>query len=267
MADLDMGKQIGPLPLGAWIAVVAGGLGIALYSRNSGTVEPYVVEDTGGTRLVDPVGDGSVGGWVSTSPSAPAAPDSGLVLDNDTWGRKAIDYLIAQGYNAADSYSAITTALSGEQVTVTGYSLWGAALRGIGAPPFPVLVLPPSAVPTVGYTDEVQSAPTSGATGAGTTGAATSPANTQHAWTPKSAINPKCKICGRWRNTWVHTNQNANNGGGGGGGTSGGGSGGSGGGVSAKDTPHRWERVSATNQHCRKCGRWRNTWVHTNRTN
>ena len=46
---IDFGKQIGPLPLGAWIVVVGGGLGIAVWNRKNGSNDaPIPVEDTSG---------------------------------------------------------------------------------------------------------------------------------------------------------------------------------------------------------------------------
>ena len=151
MADIDFGKQVGPLPLGAWVAVIAGGLGIALYSRNSGTVEApvSVVEDTGGTAGV---GTGDVGGWTVTQPPT-ATPDPGTSAPttNDEWGNKAINYLIAQNYEPSWSYSAITKALAGgtgdNMLSVREYALWNVALRALGAPPYPVSIPPPSPLP------------------------------------------------------------------------------------------------------------------------
>jgi hypothetical protein len=49
----DLGKMVGPMPLGAWIAVVGGGLGFALYSRSQSAAAPVdtgmAPEDTSGT--------------------------------------------------------------------------------------------------------------------------------------------------------------------------------------------------------------------------
>jgi hypothetical protein len=56
MSSLDLSKQVGPLPLGAWLAVVAGGLGIAWYTRRNTTADPAPVVDTSG---INGVGDGS----------------------------------------------------------------------------------------------------------------------------------------------------------------------------------------------------------------
>ena len=254
MSDLDLGKQIGPLPLGAWIAVVAGGLGIALYTKNGGQASPYVVEDVGSPNVAPgSVGDGSLGGWIPTGPitggPGPTVPPSGAILTNEDWARKAIEYLVASGYNAADAYSAITNAINGQQVSVSQFALWGAAIRGIGVPPFPVLVLPPTSVPSVApepapepYYEQPALPPPPPPP------APVAPGDTPHAYRPRASNDPHCAVCGRWRDTWVHTNRDA---------------------PPAPvtppgDTPHRWVPISAVNRHCKVCGRWRNTWVHTN---
>jgi hypothetical protein len=151
---LDLGKEIGPLPLGAWIAVIAGGLGIAVWSKNSaptaaagGGTGPTVVEDIGSPAGV---GDGSVGGWLPTNPvtSPTGTPE---ITTNEQWGNQAINWLIAQGYEPTWCYSAITKALLGgvgdNALSAREYVLWGLALARFGAPPTAVSVPPPGALP------------------------------------------------------------------------------------------------------------------------
>jgi hypothetical protein len=150
MANLDFGKQIGPLPLGAWVVVVAGGLGIALYTRNSGASDaPEVVEDTS----ADPgVGEGGSGQWVDLNP--PANTGGTITYDsNEAWGQAAVNYLIAQGYSPALASSAITKALAGgvdidgNKMSIQEWTLWSLALAHLGSPPYPVNVSPPTSVP------------------------------------------------------------------------------------------------------------------------
>lgn len=144
-----MGKQIGPLPLGAWIAVVAGGLGIALWSRNSGNADPVVVEDTSGDE-----GVGEGGSWVAVPPPTTAPGGGGVVYEsNEAWGQAAVTWLISQGYNPAECSSAITKALAGgvdiegNKMSIKEWALWSLALGKFGSPPYPVFVAPPVTVP------------------------------------------------------------------------------------------------------------------------
>lgn len=133
----DFGKMIGPLPLGAWLAVVGVGAGVALYRRSNPAPEPTIVEDTSG---VPGVGEGAVSQWIQTQPPVGTGDVAGAPADNDAWGRLAINYLIAQGYDATVSDSAIRKYLGGEKLSAQEYTLVGIALRHMGAPPTP---LPP----------------------------------------------------------------------------------------------------------------------------
>lgn len=129
----DLGKQIGPLPLGAWIVVVAGGLGIALYTRKAPTT-PTVVTDTS----TDP-GVGTGPGWIAVPPptTAPTSADT-APTSNEEWSRQAINYLIAQGYDPATSDSAIRKYIENRTPTVQEFALIRVALRHFGSPPIPL---------------------------------------------------------------------------------------------------------------------------------
>lgn len=148
--SLDLGKQIGPLPMGAWFAVVGTGLAIALYTKNQETAsaDPTVTrDDSGALTGTDAVGTGVNGQWVDVTPPT-TAPADAAPTDNDEWGRQAINWLIANNYDAAASQSAISKALQGaDNMSVREYAIWNAALRHMGSPPFPVDVPPPVSVP------------------------------------------------------------------------------------------------------------------------
>lgn len=138
---LDLGKQVGPLPLGAWIAVVGGGLGLAYYSYSKTGNDPTVVDDTGSQPGV---GDGSLSQWTPTSPpsTSTGVGDDVVPVTNEAWGVRAINWLIAQGYDATESDSAIRKYLAGNdpKPSVKEFVLQGMALSHFGSPPQP---LPP----------------------------------------------------------------------------------------------------------------------------
>lgn len=138
---IDLTKQVGPLPLGAWFVVVGGGLGLAYYGYRNQQPPAQVVPDTSG----DPgVGDGAVGGWFQTTPPATDPGSvSGPVTTNEEWGVRAINYLIAQNYDAALSDSAIRKYLAGNdpKPSMSEYALQRIALARFGSPPQP---LPPA---------------------------------------------------------------------------------------------------------------------------
>lgn len=152
MAGMDLGKQVGPLPLGAWVAVVAGGLGIALWSKNNSASDtPVITEDTSGDAGV---GTGGSDQWTNLDVPTTDTTDTAIVYQtNEAWGQAAVNWLIAQGYASAISNSAITKALAGgtdingNKMSVQEWTLWGIALGHMGSPPYPVSVSPPVSVP------------------------------------------------------------------------------------------------------------------------
>lgn len=144
---LDLGKQVGPLPLGAWIVVVGGGLGIAYWTKRNQSAdtsqEPVV--DTSG---VPGVGDGSVGGWIPTQPSTGTNTDTAIATNED-WAYKAKQYLIGKGYPAITASSAIDKYIAGLKPSVQEYTLVGIALAAIGPLPQGLPdVVEPDPVPT-----------------------------------------------------------------------------------------------------------------------
>ncbi len=132
---LDLGKQMGPLPLGAWIVVVGAGLGIALYTRRN-TPAPEVVESGNGESGVGVGGSG----WTQTGPTGGGSAQPAAPTTNEQWGVKAINWLIAQGYPSNVADSAVRKYLSADKLSPQEYTLIGIVLVAIGAPP---QVLPP----------------------------------------------------------------------------------------------------------------------------
>lgn len=131
---LDLGKQMGPLPLGAWIVVVAGGLGIAYYTKtHAAPADPTI--DTSGQPGV---GDGSVGGWVPTSPNTSDtgnAASNTAPTTNEEWAYQAKQLLIGLGYPATTVSSAIDKYVNGLTPSIQEYTLVGIALAKIGPLP------------------------------------------------------------------------------------------------------------------------------------
>jgi nucleoid-associated protein YgaU len=139
---LDLGKQVGPLPLGAWAAAVAAGVGILVYTSRKNaanpaqTVAPATAADgSAGT------GTGGVGGsWTQLSPPDNTDTGATAITTNEQWGIAAINWLIAQGYDAGVSDSAIRKYLAVQSQSIQEYTLTKLALQHFGSPPSP---LPP----------------------------------------------------------------------------------------------------------------------------
>lgn len=167
----NFGKMVGPLPLGAWVAVVGGGLGFALYTRKqtAAAATPTVVDSTSG---MPGVGTGGSGQWQdlsvpttgSTSSNVSSSPQT-----NEDWGVMAINWLIAQGYNPSIADSAIRKYLGMESMSSQEYAMVTAALAHLGAPPQilpppifapPTIPIPPVNVPPGGNPAPQPKAPT-----------------------------------------------------------------------------------------------------------
>ncbi|MFJ8188083.1 hypothetical protein [Streptomyces sp. NPDC096105] len=134
-----LGKKVGPLPLGVWIAAVVGGIGIAYVVRQRGDddaePEPYVPD---GTIIGQPNGVGQNGDDDDDRDDLDVTPQT-----NEQWGRQAIQRMIARGYNPTLVDSAIRKYLAGETLTVTERALIAETLVVMGPPPVP----PPPEVP------------------------------------------------------------------------------------------------------------------------
>lgn len=125
---LDLGKQYGPLPLGAWIAVVGVGIGIAWYTRKSGQ-EPTIVEDVGITP-----GVGTGGSGFTTVPPT-NNPTNTAPASNEEWAQKAAQWLIAMGYPSAVAQQAVSKYVNGKTLSAQEYTLIALALVAIGPLP------------------------------------------------------------------------------------------------------------------------------------
>lgn len=143
----SLSKMVGPLPIGAWIVVVGGGLGIYLYTKRQNTAATPTLDNSTGAPGADTSGTPSE--FIQTS-----APDStdvaGPPQDNDAWGNLAINYLIAQGYDPAVSDSAVRKYLVSDKLSAQEYTLVTLALRHLGATPEllpPPTFAPPTVVP------------------------------------------------------------------------------------------------------------------------
>lgn len=129
---LDLGKQVGPLPLGAWVAVVGVGGAIAYQSRGGSGGTEYV--EDGSTDPGVGMGGGAVG-WLPVAPITSDASIGGGIETNEDWQREATNYLIAENYDPAKSTRAISKYLNEERLGIQERALLTIALRRYGPPP------------------------------------------------------------------------------------------------------------------------------------
>lgn len=151
LGGIDLGKQVGPLPLGAWVAVVAGGLGIAYVSRgNSDDDAPIFVNDTSGTPGV---GVGGIGAYSPTDGGTSPITSGTQIVSNQQWGQAAFTYLVSMGTDGAVADKAVRDYLSGLPLSLQYNALISLCLAKLGQPPeslpnAPALPTPPP--PTTG---------------------------------------------------------------------------------------------------------------------
>lgn len=134
-----LAKQYGPLPLGAWIVVIGGALGIAWYTTRKSGPKQQIVEDTSGTPGV---GTGAQSLWMQTSAPPTMVADEKFTT-NEEWARACINYLIAQGFDASLADTAIRKYLQSTQLSLSERAMVTLALAKYGAPPVPLPDPPP----------------------------------------------------------------------------------------------------------------------------
>lgn len=138
----DLGKMVGPLPLGAWIAAVAGSLGLAVVLNRQGggaAEEGTTAPDAPPTPTADTifVVDRTEGAGNVNQPAARGAFES-----NNEWRLWIATNLVGRGLDASKVDGALNRYLRGDDCVVGDSEIISAAL-GLAFPPDPVPVRPP----------------------------------------------------------------------------------------------------------------------------
>jgi hypothetical protein len=135
-AGLDLGKQVGPLPLGGCIG----------YMINRNMAKAPV--DPSSQQLTE-TGVGMGGGqMIYEPPTSGTTPD--VVETNASWGRKAVQHLIALNHDPNVADSAISKYLTGRARSAQEAAMIGLVLVALGPPPesVPVVEDGPTTPPT-----------------------------------------------------------------------------------------------------------------------
>lgn len=149
---LDLGKMVGPLPLGAWVATVGGALAVGQYAKMKRKGGDDTVYDAGGIPFptAAPLREPSFSGASVGLPSS-AAPYSGPAIysTNTEWARAAAQKLADQGTNAYLAQQTLAKYLQGlDPLTADEQGMVSTALRLTGYPPNPPTVAPPAMPPS-----------------------------------------------------------------------------------------------------------------------
>lgn len=148
----SLGKKVGPLPAGAWIAIA---IAVFLYIRkkqggtagtgaqtdpagNTGPINPatgYVYGSPQDQSAQSAAGGGTgLGTGTGTSGGSTVG---GVYSDNTAWAQAAINYLVSIGEDAVSSNSAITQYLASQPLTTQQQALVNLAIQRLGGPPSP----------------------------------------------------------------------------------------------------------------------------------
>lgn len=132
---LDLGKQVGPLPMGGWLVVIAGGLAVGYVINRNMAKNASAGNEQDPTQLTESGVGGGGGQFVYTPPSSGSTDTAPQT--NATWGAKAKNWLIAppQSINPTTADNAIRKYLSGQSLTVAERAIVDLALVRFGVPP------------------------------------------------------------------------------------------------------------------------------------
>jgi hypothetical protein len=148
-SKFDLGKQIGPLPVGGWIAVIVAGVGLAWYANKrqqaastAAAPQPTTPTDVSGVIPLSP------GGYQPANQNTTTAT-SPTFLTNDQWRSDVESKLLAQGNNPTLVDGALTKYLNGVQLTAAENAVVSVALTLDGPPPI-APILAPAPTPIAG---------------------------------------------------------------------------------------------------------------------
>lgn len=135
MANLAFLKeQIGPLPAGAWLAVVGGGLAIGVVGRRRKAATAAPVVPVPATGASNAAGGGIYGGSL-TGTTTVGTPKAATV---EEWIRQATDNLIGRGFVADKVTNALNHVFypsADHPPTTDDTAIYNAATIAVGAPP------------------------------------------------------------------------------------------------------------------------------------
>jgi len=152
-----LSKKVGPLPVGAWLAAIGGGLAISFYlRRHPSTAAPATSTDPGTVETVAPgyAATGGTGGAAVSWPGNISGPvDTGdtvgttepvAITSNAIWRQQAVKWLVGNGVGAIAAEQAVGNYLAGGALSLAQAESINKAVAAIGPTP--------DAVPTISVT-------------------------------------------------------------------------------------------------------------------
>lgn len=143
-------ENIGPLPAGAWIAVVGGGLALAYYEKkkSAANAAANAAAANSGSLLGSDVTGLPLGTPASTLPSGTTTTGTTPTFTDDTsWSNYVIQQLVSRGYDPILVSQTVGDYLAGNQLSAAETAMFATILTLIGPPPFPVALKPGPPIP------------------------------------------------------------------------------------------------------------------------
>ena len=139
-----LGKQVGPLPLGAWAVAIIGGVGVAYYinRRQAAAAANDAIQSAADPSASAAYQEGAQGGPGNDTPAgvgntgnAPLPPQDGPIRTNAQWRVAAIRALIVAGNPPLASANAVQRYLAGKPLNHAQQGLVNQAIGLVGPPP------------------------------------------------------------------------------------------------------------------------------------
>lgn len=140
------GKQLGPLPVGAWAVVIGGALFFSFYMSKKKSTATNADNTTTPSALVYTGVGGNTG-----NTSASTVPQTAGYQTNEAWAAAAKTFLISQSVDAGDASTAVDLYINAQQLTAKQNAWISIATKSIGPPPQslpPVIANPNPSGPT-----------------------------------------------------------------------------------------------------------------------
>lgn len=124
-----MGKQVGPLPMGAWALVVGGALFYSFYMSKKKTASTGTTDTTTPSALIYT----GTGGGTPTDTTTPTTTTG--YLTNEAWASAAKTFLISQSVDAKEASDAIDLYINAQALNSKQTSYVSIATKQLGPPP------------------------------------------------------------------------------------------------------------------------------------
>lgn len=137
-------KEVGPLPVGAWLMVVAAGLGFAYWKKRNVDTSSNSSEQELSPLLTNET-LGNIGGLMQLLNTGQTGPNTQTYQDNTSWYQQALRLLIGRGNDPTLTDNALRKYMNGIALSLPESKVLELALQLLG--PIPTPPPPPQTTP------------------------------------------------------------------------------------------------------------------------